>query len=33
VAGWPVIGCRWGAFSTLLRRPGLRTSSGGVLAT
>ena len=33
VAGSPVIGCRRGAFSTLLRRPGLRASSDGVLAT
>jgi len=32
VAGTPVIGRRRGAFSTLLRRPGLRTSSDGVLA-
>ena len=32
VAGSPVIGRRWGAFS-LLRRPGLRASTGGVLAT
>ena len=33
VAGSPVIGRRWGAFSTLLRRPGLQASSDGVLAT
>jgi len=33
VAGSPVIGRRRGAFSTLLRRPGLRDSSDGVLAT
>jgi len=33
VAGLPVIGRRRGAFSTLLRRPGLRASSDGVLAT
>jgi len=33
VAGWPVTGRRRGAFSTLLRRPGLRASIGGVLAT
>ena len=33
VAGSPVIGRRRAAFSTLLRRPGLRTSSGVVLAT
>jgi len=33
VAGSPVIGRRRGAFSTLLRRPGLRASTGGVLAT
>jgi len=33
VAGWPVTGRRRGAFSTLLRRPGLRASTGGVLAT
>ena len=33
VAGWPVTGHRRGAFSTLLRRPGLRASNGGVLAT
>jgi len=33
VAGSPVIGRRRGAFSTLLRRPGLRVSSDGVLAT
>jgi len=33
VAGWPVTGRRRGAFSTLLRRPGLRASAGGVLAT
>jgi len=26
VAGWPVTGRRRGAFSTLLRRPGLRAS-------
>jgi len=30
---WPVTG-RWqGAFSTLLRWPGLRASTGGILAT
>jgi len=33
VAGSPVIGRRRGAFSTLLRWPGLRASSDGVLAT
>jgi len=33
VVGLPVIGRRWGAFSALLRRPGLRASSDGVLAT
>ena len=33
VAGSPVIGRRRGAFSTLLRRPGLWASSDGVLAT
>ena len=33
VAGSPVIGRRRGSFSTLLRRPGLRVSSDGVLAT
>jgi len=33
VAGSPVIGGRRGAFSTLLRRPGLRASSDGVMAT
>ena len=33
VAGWPVTGRRRGAFSTLLRGPGLRASTGGVLAT
>ena len=33
VAGSPVIGRRRGAFSTLLRRPGLRAFSDGVLAT
>jgi len=33
VAGWPVTGRGRGAFSTLLRRPGLRASTGGVLAT
>jgi len=33
VAGWPVTGRRRGAFSTLLRRPALRASNGGVLAT
>jgi len=33
VAGSPVIGRRRGAFLTLLRRPGLRASSDGVLAT
>jgi len=33
VAGWPVTGRRRGAFSTLPRRPGLRASNGGVLAT
>jgi len=33
VAGWPVTGRRRGAFSTSLRRPGLRASTGGVLAT
>jgi len=32
VAGSPVIGRRRGAFSTLLRRPGLRASSDGALA-
>jgi len=33
MAGSPVIGRRRGAFSTLLRRPGLWASSDGVLAT
>ena len=33
VAGSPVIGRRRGAFSTLLRWPGLWASSDGVLAT
>jgi len=33
VAGSPVIGRRQGAFSTLLRRPGLRAFTGGILAT
>jgi len=33
VAGWPVTGRRRGAFSTLLRRPALRVSTGGVLAS
>jgi len=33
VAGWPVTDRRRGAFSTLLRRPGLRASTDGVLAT
>ena len=33
MAASPVIGRRRGAFSTLLRRPGLRASSDGVLAT
>jgi len=33
VAGWPVTGHRRGAFSTLLRQPGLRASNGGILAT
>jgi len=33
VAGWPVTGCRRGAFWTLLRRPELRASTGGLLAT
>jgi len=28
VARWPVTGRRRGAFSTLLRRPGLRASNG-----
>jgi len=32
VAGWPVTGRRLGALSTLLRQPGLRASTGGVLA-
>ena len=32
-AGPPSTGRRRGAFSTLLRRPGLRASTGGVLAT
>jgi len=32
--GWlAVTGRRRGAFSTLLRRPGMRASNGGVLAT
>jgi len=31
--GWPVTGRQQGAFSTLLRRPGLWTSTGGVMAT
>ena len=33
VAGWPVTGRRQGGFSTLLQRPGLRASTGGILAT
>jgi len=33
VAGLPVTSRRRGAFSTLLRRTGLRASTGGVLAT
>jgi len=33
MAGSPVIGRQQGAFSTLLRRPGLQASSDGVLAT
>ena len=33
VAGWPVISHQQRAFSTLLRRPGLRAFNGGVLAT
>jgi len=33
VASWPVTGRRRGAFSTLLRRPGLRATTGVVLAT
>jgi len=33
VAGWPVTGHQRGAFSTLLRRPGLQASTDGVLAT
>jgi len=33
VAGWSVTGRRRGAFSTLLWPPGLRASTGGVLAT
>jgi len=33
VGGWQVTGCRRGALSTILRRPGLRASNGGVLAT
>jgi len=33
VAGSPVISRRRGAFSTLLRRPGLRASSDGFLTT
>jgi len=33
VAGWPVTGHQQGAFSTLLQRPGLRASTGGVVAT
>ena len=33
VSGSPVIGRQRGAFSTLLRRPGLRAFSDGVLAT
>jgi len=32
-AVWPVTGRRRGPFSTLLRRPALRASTGGVLAT
>jgi len=28
-----VTGRRWRAFSTLLRRPGLRASNGGILVT
>jgi len=33
VAGWLVTGSRRGAFSTLLRQPTLRASTGSVLAT
>jgi len=33
LAAWPVTGRRREAFSTLLRRPGLRASTDGVLAT
>jgi len=33
VAGWPVTGRQWGAFSTLLPQPRLRVSTGGALAT
>jgi len=33
VAGWPVTGRQRGAFSTLLWRPGLRASIGGILVT
>jgi len=33
VAGWLVTGRQWGAFSTLLRRPELWASTGGVLVT
>jgi len=33
VAGSTVIERRWGAFSTLLRRPGLQAYSDGILAT
>jgi len=33
VAGWSVTGRQLGAFSILLRRPGVQASNGGVLAT
>jgi len=33
MAGWPVTGRRQAVFSTLLLQPGLRASTGGVLAT
>ena len=33
MAGSPVIGSRRGVFSTLLRQPGLRVSTSGILAT
>jgi len=33
MAGWPVTGRRRGAFSALVRRPELRASTDGVLAS